>query len=115
MSDINDLVKELLAFREAREWKKFHRPKDMALSLVLEAAELLELFQWKSEKEVEEYVKNNKNKISEELADVFNWVILMSHDLSIDIMKASQNKIKHNHKKYPVVKTKGRYAKYTNL
>lgn len=115
MADIKELTKKLIAFRKERDWEKFHSPKDLAISLSLEAAEVLEHFQWKSEKEIEEYVKTHKDEIGEELADVFNWVILMSHDFGIDIGAASAKKISQNEAKYPVEKVKGRYTKYTNL
>ena len=114
MSDINDVKEKLIAFREARDWKQFHKPKDLALSLVLESAEVLEHFQWKSTKEIEEYVKTHKHDIAEELADVFNWVILLSHDLDIDIIDAANKKIEQNDKKYPAEKAKGSAKKYTH-
>lgn len=81
MKSLPDLVKKIIAFRDARDWKQFHNPKDMAISLSLEASEVLEHFQWKNAAEVEAYVKTHKNEIAEELADVLNWVLLMSHDL----------------------------------
>ncbi|MDP3957724.1 MAG: nucleotide pyrophosphohydrolase [bacterium] len=115
MGDIKDITERILAFRNARDWKQFHNPKDVALSLVLEAAEVMEHFQWKSKEEVEKYVKNHKEEIGEELADVFNWVLLLSHDLGIDIAKAAKKKIKKNEKKYPIEKAKGRHNKYTEL
>lgn len=115
MSDIETVTKKLLKFRKERDWKQFHKPKDLALSLVLEAAEVLEHFQWKSEKEIQGYVKTHKEEIGEELADVFNWVLTLSHDLGIDIVKASKAKIRSNGKKYPVKKAKGTAKKYTEL
>jgi len=115
MSDITEIQKMLLEFRDKRDWKKFNNPKDMAVSLVLEATEVLENFKWKSNEEVEQYVKVKKDAIAEELADTLNWVLLLSHDLGIDIVKASKKKIKANHKKYPISKTRGVYKKYTDL
>ena len=85
---MKEITKKILEFREKRDWKQFHNPKDLALSLVLEATEVLEHFQWKSPKEVEEYSKTHKDEIGEELADVLYWLILMSHDLDIDILEA---------------------------
>jgi len=70
---------------------------------------------WKNEKEIEEYVKTHKDEIGEELADVFNWVLIMSHDFGIDILSASAKKIAHNALKYPVSKSKGKSTKYTSL
>lgn len=105
-SDIKRLTEEVMRFRDMREWKQFHNPKDCALSLVLEAAEVMEHFQWKSEKEMEKYIKEHKDEIGEELADVLHWVLLMSHDLDIDIAKALEKKNKKNAEKYPVEKSK---------
>lgn len=115
MADVKALTKKLIAFRNARDWEQFHNPKDLTLSLALEAAEVLEHFQWKSEAEVKEYTKKHKDEIGEELADVFNWILVMSHDLGIDILKASEKKIKSNGEKYPVAKSKGKATKYTQL
>jgi len=115
MADIDDLTKRIIAFRDARDWKQFHNPKDLALSLVLEAGEVLEHFQWKNPKEVEEYIKTNKADIGEELADVFYWVLLMSKDLGIDIKTALIKKLEKNEAKYPVEKAKGSHKKYTEL
>jgi NTP pyrophosphatase (non-canonical NTP hydrolase) len=115
MTDLAALTKKITAFRDARNWKQFHNPKDMALSLVLEATEVLEHFQWKGGNELDEYAKKNKSEIADELADVLYWVLLMSHDLNIDILKASQKKLAQNAKKYPVKKSKGKSTKYTDL
>lgn len=115
MSKIEDLTKRILAFRDARNWKQFHNPKDMSLSLVLEAAEVMEHFQWKNKEEMEKYVKENKVAIGEELADVLYWVLLMSYDLNIDVFEALEKKIKINEDKYPVEKAKGKHTKYNKL
>jgi len=79
MSEIKKIIKEINVFREERDWKKFHNPKDVALSLVLEATEVMEHFQWKNETEIENYIKENKDSIAEELADVLYWVLLLSN------------------------------------
>ncbi len=115
MKNINNLTKRIVSFRNARDWKQFHNPKDVSLSLVLEASELMEHFQWKSKEEMEKYVVTNKTEISEELADVLYWVLLMSHDLKIDILKALERKVKINEDKYPVEKAKGKHTKYNKL
>jgi len=114
-TQLDALTRNIVVFRDAREWKQFHNPKDLAISLSLEAAEVLEHFQWKSPEEIEEYLKTDKAHIGEELADVFNWVLLMCHDFGIDITDACEKKIKQNEKKYPVEKAKGRHTKYTKL
>jgi NTP pyrophosphatase (non-canonical NTP hydrolase) len=87
----------------------------VSLSLVLEATEVMEHFQWKSPEEMKDYVKKNKQAISEELADVLYWVLLLSHDLNIDIEKALDRKIEINNQKYPVKKSRGKHTKYTDL
>ncbi len=115
MSDVERLQKLLVEFRKATEWEQFHNPKDVAISLALEAAEVLEHFQWKSPAEINTYIKNNKDDIGEELADVFNWVLMLAHDLNIDIIEASDKKIAKNAAKYPVAKAKGNHKKYTEL
>lgn len=115
MTDIENLTDRIIAFRDARDWKKFHNPKDMALSLVLEATEVMEHFQWKSKEEMEKYIVTNKSGIGEELADVLYWVLLMSADFNIDILKDLEEKIKKNEEKYPIEKAKGNAKKYTDL
>jgi NTP pyrophosphatase (non-canonical NTP hydrolase) len=115
MSDIEELTKRIIAFRDARDWKQFHNPKDMALSLVLEAAEVMEHFQWKNEDEIKKYVTSHRDNIGEELADVLYWVLLLSHDLNINIVDAFQRKQDKNEGKYPVEKAKGNHKKYNQL
>jgi len=115
MKNINDLTKRIIAFRDARDWKQFHNPKDVALSLMLEAGEVVEHFQWKSKEEIEQYIKTNKREVGEELADVFYWILLMSNDLGVDIIKALEEKMNQNEKKYPIEKAKGKHTKYNKL
>lgn len=115
MNQIDALTKIINDFRDARDWKQFHNPKDLAISLSLEAGEVLEHFQWKSPEEIKKYVKEHKKEIADELADVFYWVLLMSSDLDIDIEKALKLKMKENAKKYPIKKAKGKHTKYNKL
>lgn len=115
MANIKDLTKRIIAFRNARDWKQFHNPKDVSLSLVLEATEVMEHFQWKNAEEMEKYIVTNKTDIGEELADVLYWVLLMSHDLKIDVLSALERKIKINEDKYPISKAKGKHTKYNKL
>src|SRR3989338_7298293 len=93
MNQIENLTKIINDFRDARDWRQFHNLKDIAISLSLEASEVLEHFQWKSTEEIKKYIKENKKEIADEVADVFYWVLLMSSDLEIDIEKALENKI----------------------
>jgi NTP pyrophosphatase (non-canonical NTP hydrolase) len=115
MQDLLNLQQKLVKFRDERDWKQFHTPKDIAISVALEAAELLEHFQWKSADDVEELLKTKKTEIAEEMADVFNWIVLLSHDLGIDIIRVANDKIESNSRKYPIDKSKGSAKKYTEL
>ncbi|TSC84802.1 MAG: nucleotide pyrophosphohydrolase [Parcubacteria group bacterium Gr01-1014_13] len=115
MLNLEEVQKKIIAFRDERDWKQFHTPKDMAISLALEAAEVLEHFQWKNEAEMKEYIANHKEEIGDELADVLWWVLLMANDLGIDILEAADKKIDKTALKYPVEKSKGRHTKYTEL
>jgi dCTP diphosphatase len=115
MSDLKKLTAAVLKFRNARDWKQFHNPKDVAISLALEAAELLEHFQWKTPAQVETHLKSKKEDISDELADVLYWVLTLGHDLGIDLSAALRRKLVKNARKYPVAKARGRITKYTDL
>lgn len=112
---ISNLTNRIIDFRDARDWKQFHNPKDVALSLSLEAAEVLEHFQWKNGKELEEYIETHREHIGEELSDVLYWVLLMSHDLDIDIIEALSKKMDKNEAKYPEDKFKGSHKKYNEI
>jgi NTP pyrophosphatase (non-canonical NTP hydrolase) len=113
MSDIQDLINKIIKFRDVRDWKQFHNPKDSAMALSLEASEVLEQFLWLSKEEMEVYVKKHKKELGDELSDVLFWVLLMSFDLKIDITKAFNSKMRQNNKKYAVKKAKGKHLKYT--
>jgi dCTP diphosphatase len=115
MADLNKLQKMIVEFRDDRDWKQFHNPKDMAISLSLEASELLEHFQWKNPEEIKSYLEKNKTDVADELADVLYWVLLIANDLKIDLEKAEIKKMKKNTSKYPVDKAKGNHIKYTEL
>lgn len=115
MSDLDRVIEKIREFRDVRDWKQFHNPKDCAISLSLEAAEVLEHFQWKNAQEIEKHIAEHKEEIGEELADVLHWVLLMSYDLNINILDALEKKIIKNENKYPVEKAKGRHTKYDKL
>ena len=115
MDKLKKLTSEIIKFRDERDWKKFHNPKDVALSLVLEATELLEHFQWKNNEEISNYVEKSSNEVGEELADILYWVLLMSNDLKIDIGSALENKMEKNKSKYPINLSKGNNIKYNKL
>jgi len=115
MSEIKQITQKIRKFRDDRDWKQFHNHKDLALSLVLEAAEVLEHFQWKSPKEVEQYAKSSKDEIADELADVAIYLFELADNLGIDLKNAITIKMKKNAVKYPVHKAKGKHAKYDKL
>tara|TARA_Y100000588_G_C13632765_1_gene660282 strand:- start:154 stop:504 length:351 start_codon:yes stop_codon:yes gene_type:complete len=114
-NNFDDIQKKIVAFRDARDWKQFHNPKDLALSLVLEATELLEHFQWKNEKQSLEHIKHKKTEIEDEIADVLYWILLIANDLDINLHQASINKLAKNDMKYEISKAKGTSKKYTEL
>jgi len=115
MGSLSDLQKRVIAFRDARDWKQFHNAKDLAIALNLEATEVLEHFLWKTHDETVEYLKKHKSDVAEELADTLYWILLMAHDLDIDITDAFDKKMLKNESKYTVEKAKGNHKKYTEL
>ena len=112
---IRELQDELIKFRDERDWAQFHTPKDLSISLTLEAAEVLEHFQWKTPEEIRDYVKEHKEEIGDELADVAAYLLTLSHELNIDLAKTVRRKIKKNIKRYPVKKAKGSAKKWNEL
>jgi dCTP diphosphatase len=115
MSDLASLTAHVVAFRDERDWKQFHNAKDVSLSLLLEASELLELFQWKQADEIARVADASKDRVAEELADVLYYTLLLSHDLGIDVAEALRAKLEVNARKYPVDKARGSNKKYTEL
>ncbi len=112
MKDIKQLTEAVLKFRDERDWQQFHNPKDLALSLSLEASELLENFQWKTS---EEAIQKNFDNLREELADIFMYTLLFANEAGIDLIEAVEHKLEINNEKYPVEKARGTNAKYTEL
>ncbi len=115
MTDLEELQTAIIRFRDDRNWQQFHKPKDLAISLTLEATEFLEHFQWKTEEEFEKHFKEHGEDVEDELIDTLYWVLLIAHDLEIDITKAFERKMAKNAKKYPVKKATGNHSKYTEL
>lgn len=112
---IQDLQVIIRKFCDDRDWDQFHNPKDLSISLALEAAEVMEHFQWKSPAEMAEHSVKHKDDVGEELADVFYWVLLLANKLDIDITEAFEKKMIKNEVKYPIAKAKGSHKKYTEL
>lgn len=112
--DFKKLQKAILDFRDARDWKQFHNPKDLATGISIEAAELQEKFLWKSQIDSYEIWKNDP-EVVQEFADIFIFMSLIAHECEIDIERAVLDKINHNGKKYTVEKSKGKSDKYNKL
>ena len=115
MSEIKKIQEKIRRFRDDRDWMQFHDPKNMAVSLIIEASELLEHFQWKSKKEVEDYIKENVDEVQDEIADIALYLLELADNLGIDLTRAMERKIEKNEKKYPVEKARGRHTKYNKL
>ena len=116
MRDLAVLRERLRTFVDERDWRQFHNHKDLALSMVLEAAEVLEHFQWKSPEEVEEYGRTHREEIAEELADVLKYLVELADNLGVeDIVETALVKLEKDARKYPPEKARGRHAKYTEL
>ena len=115
MERLEEAIKKIVEFREKRDWKQFHSPKDLAMDVSVESAELLEIFLWKKENEMEKVVKEKRERIKEELEDVLITSLLLAHDLGFDVTEIIEKKIEENERKYPVEKFKGKSGKYNEV
>lgn len=109
MSDIKEIIDRLLKFRDERDWKQFHNPKDLSLAINIESAELLELFLWKHADQA------SKERVKDELADILSYAFLLAEKYDLDVKQIVLDKIQLNAEKYPVDKAKGNAKKYTDL
>ncbi len=109
MKETEEITQALLKFRNERDWEQFHNPKDLALAISIESAELLELFLWKNADEA------NADKVKEELSDIFSFAFLLAEKYGFDVKDIILEKIKTNAQKYPVEKAKGTAKKYNEL
>ena len=109
MKETEEIIKALLKFRNERDWEQFHNPKDLALAISIESAELLELFLWKKADDA------NADKVKEELADIFSFAFLLAEKYGFDVKDIILDKIKTNGDKYPIEKSKGTSKKYHEL
>ncbi len=109
---MDDLIKEINEFRDERDWRQFHNAKDLALSVSLEASELLENFQWKTS---EEAIVDDLENIKDEIADVMIYSLMLADDLGLSVEDIIRDKIKKNGQNYPAEKSKGRKDKYNDL
>jgi len=114
---MDELVKAVLAFRDERDWKQFHNAKDLAISITLEAAELLEHFQWKNPGEVEALLaeEDNRRRLGEEMADILILLVSLADAVGVDLLQAARAKLRENAAKYPVDRAKGSAKKYDEL
>ena len=106
---MNEIINELIKFRNERDWEQFHNAKDLALAINIEAGELLELFLWKNAEDA------NKEKVKDELADIFSFAFLLADKYGFDVKQIILDKIKVNSEKYPINKAKGTAKKYDEL
>jgi dCTP diphosphatase len=110
---VERLIQALVAFRQERDWEQFHTPKNLAVSITIEASELLELFQWLKDEHA--LSPEAKAEAAREIGDVLIYLLLLSHDLGIDPFSAAAAKLEENAEKYPVEKAKGNARKYNDL
>jgi NTP pyrophosphatase (non-canonical NTP hydrolase) len=112
---LKDLIRAAVAFRDERDWAQFHSPKELAISLAVESAELIQLMQWFKGEELEQAIRDKHDHLKDELADVLFSVLLLADELKVDLGKAFLEKLQKTAAKYPVDKSKGSAKKYTEL
>lgn len=116
--NVDQILKQFNQFADERDWDQFHTIKNLSMALSVEASELLELFQWAKEEEILSWVKDDpvkKQQISEEVADIFMYLLKIADKAEINLESAIQEKMKKNAEKYPVEKAKGNAKKYNEL
>ena len=111
-NDLKSITEKIIQFRDAREWKQYHDPKNLYQALGIEAAELQEIFLWKTAEESRNLSEKDVSRVKEEIADVFIYLTYLCHEFDIDLFDATLKKIKKNGEKYPVEKAKGASKKY---
>ena len=115
MKTLQEITTQIISFRDARDWKQFHGLKDIALSMMLEAGEVGEIFQFKTDTEITDTLDSLKERLGDELSDVLYWTLLMAHDSGVNLEEAFARKMARNEAKYPLEKAKGNNRKYTEL
>jgi dCTP diphosphatase len=117
MRNFDELRDRVIRFRDERDWKQFHHPKDLAISITLEAAELLEHFQWRSREEVATDMRDpaRRSALADEMADVLILLLSAADAVGVDLYEAALEKIEKNARKYPVEKARGNARKYDRL
>jgi NTP pyrophosphatase (non-canonical NTP hydrolase) len=114
---LEDVLSAIEAFREERDWKQFHQPRDLAAAISIETSELQELFLWKSDREITDALSDGslKNAVSDEVADILIYCLYLLEDLDRDPLEVIIAKLKKNREKYPAELARGRSTKYTDL
>lgn len=112
---MEEVMQRIRAFRDERDWMQFHDPKNLAVSIVIESAELLEHFQWKDNAQVEKHIAENLSSVADEIADVAMYLLELADNLGIDLKSAMLAKLEKNAAKYTVEKARGVATKYTKL
>ena len=115
MDDFKSIIEKIKKFRDERDWMQFHDPKNMAVSIIIEASELLEHFQWKTKGEVEKYIKENSEEVRDEIADIALYLFELADNLGINLLDAMDKKLTKNENKYPKEKARGKHTKYNRL
>ena len=113
MSDLDDIRAAIRQFRDERDWMQFHNPKDMAAAIAIEAAELQEIFLWKSQAESSDVAKGERERVLEEVADLAIYLFELADNLKIDLASAVRAKLRTNAQKYPAKQARGSSKKYS--
>jgi NTP pyrophosphatase (non-canonical NTP hydrolase) len=113
--DHEQILLRIRQFRDERDWAQFHNPKDMAIAISIEASELLEQFLWTTPEESDDRVKDKREEIEDEIADIAIYLFELADNLEINLLDAMDRKIQKNEAKYPAAKARGSHAKYTEL
>lgn len=115
MHEFRDIVEDLRKFAEERDWGQFHSPKNLAIALAVEVAELLEKFQWLTEEQSKSLPEEDILEVADEVADIQLYLMQIADKLEIDVLEKAREKIKKNAERYPVDKSRGSAKKYTRL
>lgn len=115
ITTITELRNKVRRFVDDRDWKKYHNPKDVAVSIAIEAAELMEHFQWINENEIDAVVQERIAELQDEIADIVIYCLSFANAIGIDLSQAVTEKINRNQSRYPIEEVKGNYKKYTEL
>ncbi len=112
---VQRLIEDIRAFNRERDWDQYHAPKNLAMALTVEAAELMEVFQWLTEEQSRHLPAAKKQAVEEEIGDVTILLLMLADHLGVDVLEAARRKLRHNEAKYPVAKARGRAEKYNEL